>query len=64
MRTRVELGVAVVAGCVAWVAARGLPGGIPILVAGVGGSLLGAALTRDTPPDPDVRLDDATREVA
>ena len=64
VRTRIELGVAVVAGAIAWVAAHGLPGGIPILVAGVGGSLLGAALTRNRPPDTDIRLDDAAREVA
>ena len=64
VRTRAELAVAVVAGLVAWVAARGLPGGLPILVAGVGGSLLGAVLTRNTPPDMKLRLDDAAREVA
>ena len=40
------------------------PGGIPILVAGVGGSLLGAVLTRKMPPDAELRLDDAAREVA
>ena len=45
VRTRVELAVAVAR---AWSPGprAALPGGIPILVAGVGGSLLGASLTR------------------
>ena len=43
--------------------ARDLPGGLPILVTGLVGSLLGAALTSGRPGD-DVRLDDAAREVA
>lgn len=63
VRTRVELGVAVSSGALAYVLAEGLPGGIPILVTGVAGSLLGAALTRGRPDD-SVRLDDAAREVA
>ena len=63
VRTRVELGVAVSSGALAYVLAEGLPGGIPILVTGVAGSLLGAALTRGRPDD-GVRLDDAAREVA
>ena len=45
VRTRVELVVAVASGTIAYVAARGLPGGLPIVVTGVVGSLLGAALT-------------------
>jgi 4-azaleucine resistance transporter AzlC len=64
LRTRVELAVAVTAGAVAWLAARELPGGIPVLAAGVGGSLLGAWLTRGRAPDTSVRMDDAAREVA
>jgi branched chain amino acid efflux pump len=65
VRTRVELVVAVVAGGAAWIAARELPGGgTPVLVAGVGGSLLGAWLTRGEPADTEIRLDDAAREVA
>jgi predicted branched-subunit amino acid permease len=43
---RVELAVAVAAGVSAWLLARGLPGGVPVLGAGVGGALLGAWLTR------------------
>jgi hypothetical protein len=35
-----------------------------VLVAGVGGSLLGALLTRGEPADTEIRLDDAAREVA
>ena len=64
VRTRTEVVVAAVAGTAAWVTARELPGGIPILVAGVGGSLLGAWLTRNTPPDAEFHLDDAARDVA
>jgi predicted branched-subunit amino acid permease len=63
VRTRVELTVAFVSGALAYVLARGLPGGLPILVAGIAGSLLGAALTSGRPSD-DVSLDDAAREVA
>ena len=63
VRTRVELAVAVVSGALAYVLARDLPGGLPILVTGLVGSLLGAALTSGRPGD-DVRLDDAAREVA
>ena len=46
LRRRVDVLVAVVAGALAWLLARGLPGGLPILLAGVVGSLLGALLTR------------------
>ncbi|MCZ7589566.1 MAG: AzlC family ABC transporter permease [Gaiella sp.] len=63
VRTRVELGVAVASGALAYALAERLPGGLPILVTGVAGSLLGAALTRGRPGDA-VRLDDAAREVA
>lgn len=63
VRTRVELLVAVVSGAIAYVAARGLPGGLPILLTGVVGSLLGAALTSGRPGE-DVDVEDAVREVA
>jgi predicted branched-subunit amino acid permease len=63
VRTRVELLVAVASGAIAYVAGRGLPGGLPILLAGVVGSLVGAALTGGRPDDePD--LEAAVREVA
>jgi 4-azaleucine resistance transporter AzlC len=52
VRTRVELAVAVASGALAYVLARALPGGLPILVTGVAGSLLGAWLTRNRPPEP------------
>ena len=51
VRTRVELVVAVASGALAFGLARALPGGLPILVTGIAGSLLGAFLTRGTPPD-------------
>ena len=46
LRRRVDVLVAVVAGALAWALARGAPGGLPIVIAGVAGSLLGAVLTR------------------
>lgn len=46
LRTRADVAVAVFAGAVAWLLARGVPGGLPILGAGVAGALLGAVLTR------------------
>jgi len=46
LRGRAEVAVAVFAGAFAWVLAKGLPGGLPVLFAGVGGALLGALLTR------------------
>lgn len=64
LRTRVELIVAAAAGAAAWLTSRELPGGTPVLVAGVGGSLLGAWLTRREPADTELRLDDAAREPA
>jgi predicted branched-subunit amino acid permease len=64
VRTRVELLVAVASGTIAYAAARGgLPGGLPILLTGVVGSLLGAALTSGRPGE-DVDVEDAVREVA
>ena len=63
VRTRVELLVAVASGAVAYVLAEGLPGGLPILVTGVAGSLLGASLTRGRPSE-EIDLEDAAREVA
>jgi len=46
LRRRVDVLVAIVAGALAWLLARSLPGGLPILCAGVVGSLLGALLTK------------------
>ena len=44
--------------------AQALPGGLPVLVTGIAGSLLGASLTRNNPPPPERHPDDAVREVA
>jgi predicted branched-subunit amino acid permease len=63
LRTRVELLVAIASGAIAYVVAQGLPGGLPILVTGVVGSLLGATLTSGRPGE-DVDVEDAAREVA
>jgi 4-azaleucine resistance transporter AzlC len=63
VRTRVELVVAVGAGVLAFGLSDWLPGGLPILVTGVAGSLVGARLTRGRPWT-DVNLEDAAREVA
>ncbi|HEY6960310.1 MAG TPA: AzlC family ABC transporter permease [Gaiellaceae bacterium] len=49
VRRRADVVVAVVAGLVAWLLAKSLPGGLPVLGAGVGGALLGAILTRGEP---------------
>lgn len=46
LHRRVELLVAAAAGAAAWALSHELPGGLPILAAGVGGALLGAFLTR------------------
>lgn len=62
VRTRIDLGVAVAAGTLAWAISRVAAGGVPILAAGVGCSLLGAWLTRGEPPPPAQA--DAVREVA
>ena len=64
VRTRVELAVALASGAIAYLLARAVPGGLPILLTGVLGSLLGAFLTRGTPADRNIDLDDAIREVA
>ena len=64
VRTRVELVVALGSGALAFVIARGLPGGLPILIAGVAGSAAGAILTRGSPADPTIDPHDAAREVA
>lgn len=64
VRTRAELVVAATAGTASWLVSRWLPGGVPILVAGVCGCLLGAWLTRMSPPDTSFHMDDAAREVA
>jgi 4-azaleucine resistance transporter AzlC len=47
LRGRVDLVVAVLAGAAAWTLSRALPGGLPVLGAGVSGALVGAWLTRD-----------------
>ena len=64
VRTRAELVVAVVSGVLAFALAGALSGGLPILLTGIGGSLLGAYLTRGTVPDRTIHPDDAAREVA
>jgi len=64
VRTRTELAVAVASGALAYALSREMPGGLPILVTGVLGSLLGAWLTRRRPPDESFHADDAAREVA
>lgn len=64
VRTRADLGVAAASGALAYVLSRELPGGLPILVTGVLGSLLGAWVTRHRPPDATFHADDAAREVA
>jgi 4-azaleucine resistance transporter AzlC len=64
VRTRVDLTVAVASGAAALLLSRGLPGGLSILVTGIGGSALGAWLGRHTPAPPTIDPDDAVREVA
>ena len=64
VRTRVELVVALAAGALAYALQQGLPGGLPILITGVAGSLLGAFLTRRAPADTTIDPADAAREVA
>ena len=64
LRTRIELIVALASGAFAFGLAKWLPGGLPILLTGLGGSLLGAFLTRGTPADRTIHPDDAAREVA
>ncbi|WP_407571370.1 AzlC family ABC transporter permease [Deinococcus altitudinis] len=48
---RRELLVAVVSGLLAWGVSRFFPGGLTVLIAGVGGALLGAYLTTRRPVD-------------
>ncbi|MSO57767.1 MAG: branched-chain amino acid ABC transporter permease [Thermoleophilia bacterium] len=50
LHTRVELLVALSSGALAWVLAQALSAGPAILLTGVGGALLGAALVRGRPP--------------
>ena len=64
VRTRVELIVAVGAGALAYGLQQSLPGGLPILITGIAGSLLGAFLTRGTPGDSTIDAEAAVREVA
>ena len=64
VRTRIELVVCLASGALAFGLGRSLPGGLPILLTGIGGSLLGAFLTRGTPPDRSIHQEDAIREVA
>jgi 4-azaleucine resistance transporter AzlC len=63
VRTRAELGVAVASGVLAYLVAQVSSGGVPIVVTGVAGSLLGAWLTRSCGVE-ETRLEDAIREVA
>lgn len=63
VRTRIELAVAVLSGALAYAVAQESSGGVPIVVTGVAGSLLGAWLTRGRPVE-EPRLEDAIREVA
>jgi predicted branched-subunit amino acid permease len=64
LRARAEILVAVFCGALAWILSNVLPSGLPILVTGVAGSLLGAYLTRGEPVQPTGNLADAAREVA
>jgi 4-azaleucine resistance transporter AzlC len=64
LRGRIELLVAVVSGALAFGLAEVLPGGLPILVTGVAGSLLGAWLGRGAEADVERDLRDLAREVA
>ncbi len=64
VRTRVELAVALVAGSSSWLVSQVEPGGVPIVVAGVVGAALGAALTRRHAPPPPIDATAARREVA
>ena len=63
LQSRAALVVAVVSGALAFGLSRILPGGLPILLTGIAGSLLGAYLTRDEAPA-QPKLEDAIREVA
>jgi len=63
VRTRTELLVALFSAALAYVVAQISSGGVPIVVTGVAGSLLGAWLTRGRQVG-EPRLEDAIREVA
>lgn len=63
LRSGAALIVAVVSGGLALALSRTLPGGLPILLTGIAGSLLGAYLTRDEPLE-QRKFEDAVREVA
>ncbi|HET6684524.1 MAG TPA: AzlC family ABC transporter permease [Gaiella sp.] len=63
VRTRTELLVALFSGALAYVVSQMSSGGVPIVVTGVAGSLLGAWLTRGRSVG-EARLEDAIREVA
>lgn len=64
VRGRVDVLVAIVSGALAWGLAQALPGGLPILVTGVAGALLGAWLSgaRATPTIDDIAHDGAFGE--
>ena len=64
IRTRVELVVASASGALAFGSIASSRAACPSSLTGVGGSLLGAYLTRGTPPDRTIDLEDAAREVA
>jgi 4-azaleucine resistance transporter AzlC len=65
IKARIELIVAVFAGIFAWLLSSRLPGGLPILLTGIVGSLLGAYLTRNEPNSEAIPLlEDAIREPA
>jgi 4-azaleucine resistance transporter AzlC len=64
VRGRAELVVAVVAGIAAYASSKILAGGLPVLVAGIGASALGAWLTRSSVIDPRPSEAEARREVA
>ena len=64
VRTRVELAVGVASGILAYAVAQlTTSAGVPIVVTGVAGSLVGAWLTRGQAVE-ELRLEDAIREVA
>jgi 4-azaleucine resistance transporter AzlC len=64
LRTKAEFTVAILSGALALLISSRLAGGLPILITGIAGSLLGAWLTRNEPTALEPNLSDATREVA
>ena len=64
VRSRAEAVVAVASGLLALGLSRALPGGLPVLVTGALGALLGAWLTRREPPPGAASFEDAAREAA